>query len=384
MSSPPRVGASRPRPLAWLALFAGLVGGLTASCDEEDAEAPARPSEPRAGRGSGGGSGEPSVGGAPEAQGGRGAGGEAGAPALEGGSESGGQSLGGAPEAGASAGVSAGGVAVGGASAGGVPSGGAPSAGGDAGGAPGDVDLGLPCDVLSLLRTRCQSCHSSSPVAGTNVSLVDYADLTALSDVVPTVTVAARALHRMTLSLSPMPPPPEQVTPAESAALELWVDQGMPWTTCAQSHPGDDPYAAPPTCSSGGFWPGNFTGASWMMPGAACINCHKNYLAVAPLFTVAGTVYPTAHEPDKCYGVPASVAAKVIITDANGNDLPPIRVANRGNFGEILPGLALPYRARIVVGDEERVMQTPQTNGDCNACHTQAGAQGARGRIIVP
>ena len=49
-----------------------------------------------------------------------------------------------------------------------------------------------------------------------------------------------------------------------------------------------------------------------------------------------------------------------------------------------LSELALPYRAKVVVGGRERVMLTPQTNGDCNACHTQAGAEGAPGRIIVP
>ncbi len=74
----------------------------------------------------------------------------------------------------------------------------------------------------------------------------------------------------------------------------------------------------------------------------------------------------------------------VIITDANGVEQPPIPVTGGGNFNARWTTLAMPYRAKVVVGDSERVMLTPQTSGDCNACHTQSGAQGARGRIILP
>jgi hypothetical protein len=255
---------------------------------------------------------------------------------------------------------------------------------------PPDVDpptdgLGLPCAVRDILRARCESCHSKTPVAGTDVTLMSYADLAALSRVVPTVTVAARALHRMKTSVEPMPPAPAgQATKEEIATLQAWMDSGMVATKCElPPDPDANPYDASPTCSSGSFWPGNFTGATWMMPGAACLSCHRQYIASAPLFTVAGTVFKTAHEPDKCYGVPVEVGARIVITDANDVErvLP---VAARGNFGDFLPGLALPYRAKIVVGDEERVMLTPQTDGDCNACHSQFGAQGARGRIILP
>jgi hypothetical protein len=168
------------------------------------------------------------------------------------------------------------------------------------------------------------------------------------------------------------------------ATLQAWMDGGIHAAKCDEApDPSSNPYDAPPTCSSGSFWPGNFTGATWMMPGAACISCHRHYLAYAPLFSVAGTVFKTAHEPDKCYGVPVEVGAKIVITDANDVEriLP---VAGRGNFGEVLTGLAMPYRAKVVVGDKERVMLTPQTNGDCNACHTQFGAEGALGRIILP
>ena len=121
-----------------------------------------------------------------------------------------------------------------------------------------------------------------------------------------------------------------------------------------------------------------------MNPGRACIKCHRQYPSFAPLFTIAGTVFPTAHEPDKCFGVPLATGARIIITDAQGQELTPIEVVSGGNFNAIIADLAMPYRAKVVVGDQERAMLTPQTNGDCNACHTQTGTQGARGRVIPP
>jgi hypothetical protein len=258
----------------------------------------------------------------------------------------------------------------------------------DDGEPPDDDDpAGLPCDVRALLSTRCLGCHSDPPVSGASISLLSYADLTAASPLDATATVAARSLRRMKDSLAPMPPAPaSHATNAEVATLQAWVDAGTPRVECdgEPTNPSSDPYDAPPTCSSGNYWTAFDAGSPWMMPGAACITCHRQNFMRAPLFTVAGTVFPTAHEPDKCYGVPAASDAKVVITDANGQELAPLLVSTGGNFGAILAGLALPYRAKVVVGDAVRVMLTPQTNGDCNACHTQAGAQGARGRVIVP
>jgi hypothetical protein len=183
-----------------------------------------------------------------------------------------------------------------------------------------------------------------------------------------------------------MPPSPAGVlASAEVAAFQAWLDAGTPLSHCEEEpNPSENPYEAAPTCSSGAYWPGYQTGALWMMPGAPCIACHRQNYNFAPVFTLAGTVFATAHEPDKCYGVSVETGAKIIITDANGLELSPILVTGRGNFGVIVDGLALPYRAKVVVGDKERVMLSPQTSGDCNACHTQAGAEGALGRIILP
>lgn len=247
-----------------------------------------------------------------------------------------------------------------------------------------NAGLGLPCEVQALLVKRCQSCHSRQPVEGASISLVSYADLTASSKLDGTANVLTRCLKRMKDSLRPMPPTPANpVTVSELTPLQAWLDAGAPPGTCEDSS-SSNPYDAPAACSSGNYWTAIDSGSPWMNPGKACIKCHRQYPSFAPQFSVAGTVFPTAHEPDTCFGVPLATGAQVVIIDANGQELAPIRVVSGGNFGAILPGLALPYRAKVVVGETERIMLTPQTSGDCNGCHTQSGAQGAQGRVIVP
>jgi hypothetical protein len=54
-----------------------------------------------------------------------------------------------------------------------------------------------------------------------------------------------------------------------------------------------------------------------------------------------------------------------------------------GNFSSSTT-IRLPYTAKVIANGAERAMGTPQTNGDCNACHTQAGTMNAPGRIVVP
>lgn len=135
-----------------------------------------------------------------------------------------------------------------------------------------------------------------------------------------------------------------------------------------------------PACTSNVTWTrGN--NAS-MRPGEACITCHSTN-PEAPTFIIAGTVYPTAHEPADCNGSNSNGAAVVIIKDAQGTDHT-IQVDASGNF--MLEGAAipLPYTARVQVGTATRSMSTPQTNGDCNSCHTVTGTNGAPGRIMLP
>jgi hypothetical protein len=118
-----------------------------------------------------------------------------------------------------------------------------------------------------------------------------------------------------------------------------------------------------------------------MAPGTTCVGCHVT--TNAGKLNVAGTVYPTLHEPDLCLGVPSGL--QVVITDAQGaaHTLP---VNSSGNFYDNgLLAISTPYTAKVVSSTGAAIaMVSQQTSGDCNSCHTSAGTQGAAGRIIGP
>ena len=118
-----------------------------------------------------------------------------------------------------------------------------------------------------------------------------------------------------------------------------------------------------------------------MDPGMPCIDCHS-MSDRAPIFGVAGTLYPTAHEPDLCDGANGSVGAKVVITDANG--LAVTLYPNAAGSFYYQDTIATPYTAKVIYMGRERAMATAQTSADCNSCHTQYGAMSAPGRILLP
>jgi len=142
-------------------------------------------------------------------------------------------------------------------------------------------------------------------------------------------------------------------------------------------------YNTPVVCTSGDHWTGGDRGAGNMYPGRPCVACHATRRG--PPFTLAGTIFPTAHEPDDCNGADGFfTGAAIIITDANG--MTHTTLANlAGNF--YFPAaekIAFPYRAKIAAGGRERMMVLPQMNPDCNACHTVKGDMMAPGRIMLP
>ena len=142
-----------------------------------------------------------------------------------------------------------------------------------------------------------------------------------------------------------------------------------------------DPFAVPATCTSKVTWKGGRQGSGSMDPGMPCIDCHSMDDR-APMFGVAGTLYPTAHEPDLCDGANGSVGAKVVITDANGVAVT-LYTNDAGSF-YYQDTIATPYTAKVIYMGRERAMATAQTSGDCNSCHTQYGAMSAPGRILLP
>ncbi|HEY1954781.1 MAG TPA: hypothetical protein VGH28_04200 [Polyangiaceae bacterium] len=148
----------------------------------------------------------------------------------------------------------------------------------------------------------------------------------------------------------------------------------------------DADYNTPTICTSGQTWTLGATKSANMEPGLSCRSCHVVLgQASGKDFDISGTVYPTAHEPDLCNGVPANM--NVVITDANGADHV-LAVNSVGNFynDDALGFLKIPtpYTAKVVAGNNVRPMISSQTNGDCNSCHTEAGTQLAPGRIMAP
>jgi len=138
----------------------------------------------------------------------------------------------------------------------------------------------------------------------------------------------------------------------------------------------------PAICTSQTYWTEGDKGSEAMHPGGPCLTCHSNSLD-APKLSVAGTVYPTLHEPDDCNGRNGSLGITVVVTDATGKQLPPIPVNEVGNFhfdGKI----ASPFHVKVVFNGKESVMSASPDNGECNSCHTRNGANSAAGRILAP
>jgi hypothetical protein len=135
-----------------------------------------------------------------------------------------------------------------------------------------------------------------------------------------------------------------------------------------------DPLSFSARCTSGQTW--NGVGDQNMRPGEVCLTCHSNY-------NISGTLYPTGHEPNDCNGVDGLGAGPtVLVTDSTGLEVTlfPNAVGNFFTSITIVP----PYQAKVVVNGQERSMVSAQTSGACNTCHTQAGTNGAPGRVTVP
>jgi hypothetical protein len=103
------------------------------------------------------------------------------------------------------------------------------------------IDDGLPCDVLQVLASNCQKCHSAAPMFGAPMSLVSYADLQKPSVSDPTLTVAQVAQKRINDQAAPMPPGGDMGAD-DRKALNDWLAAGAkqaPETerACDVNHP---------------------------------------------------------------------------------------------------------------------------------------------------
>jgi hypothetical protein len=137
--------------------------------------------------------------------------------------------------------------------------------------------------------------------------------------------------------------------------------------------------AMPTNCTIGAAGAIAVIPAETMAPGTACGTCHL--LIAKPLY-ISGTVYPTYHEPDLCLGV---TDVSIELVDAN-NATHSLPVDSSGNFldNDIFSLWPSPWTVAVVKGSLRRPMIETVTNGDCNSCHTAAGANSAPGRILTP
>lgn len=249
------------------------------------------------------------------------------------------------------------------------------------------------CRVQALLQNHCGSCHSSSRPTVGSVSLATYDDLMAPSGGDASLRVIDDALARMRSDIDPMPPKPAApVAQADLAFVEAWLQQGAAADCTPDGEPKPGIYDTPTVCTSDRYWTHGDDESPKMHPGRACIACHSGSSEEeaeedeGPQFWLAGTVYPTAHEPDECNGIDGSrTGTKIEIVDADGKVLI-LSVNAAGNFyyeKEAGP-LTLPYVAKVLHDGRERAMVTPQRNGDCNSCHTLNGDKQAPARILLP
>lgn len=252
----------------------------------------------------------------------------------------------------------------------------------------GQLAADLPCDVAAIIRGTCASCHGPVLAHDAKIHLTSRADLTRTSASDPSKTVAALCVARMQQADKPMPPNASALDSAVQVFSD-WIAAGMPEGTCS---PAGVDYDTDTVCTSNQKWTLRDRGSKEMRPGVACISCHEQSGGRdAEIYSVAGTLYPSAHEPDDCYGADgtSTTAAKpqVIITDAAGKSFT-LAVNAAGNF-YTAAAMTFPVHAKVKKGDVVYEMGGAIKDGDCNACHTQDGRANEgndypRGRIVVP
>lgn len=140
------------------------------------------------------------------------------------------------------------------------------------------------------------------------------------------------------------------------------------------------PPIATSLCASGLKWASGNAESPLMHPGGDCIGCHSQ--GEGPSLVIAGTVYGAPNEPQDCYGVEG---VSVLVTGANGQEVELVTNA-AGNFylTQRDSSLTMPIRARVESAGGVNAMAAAQESGSCNSCHTEGGANGAPGRILVP
>ncbi len=133
-------------------------------------------------------------------------------------------------------------------------------------------------------------------------------------------------------------------------------------------------------CSTGQWWTLGDRESEVMHPGNNCIQCHAQ--EHGPDLVVAGTVMGRFHDEEDCRGIPG-VTIDIIGNDGSVAGSSDTNEAGNFFFSGDLTAIA-PYTVRLTFEGRTREMTTGQTDGNCMSCHTQTGANGAPGRILLP
>lgn len=106
--------------------------------------------------------------------------------------------------------------------------------------ADGPASAHLPCDVDTVLRSRCQACHGASPSAGASTSLTTWDDLQRDHDGKKVYELVKARIHD---TARPMPPSPA-LAAADLATLDGWIDGGAKSAdvSCATGSDADEPF----------------------------------------------------------------------------------------------------------------------------------------------
>lgn len=208
--------------------------------------------------------------------------------------------------------------------------------------------------------------------------------------------VAAGCYTAPALTYDPIAPPEADARAApakDEGTTRTNGDDAAPVTDAGDAHPEIDAAihdsgeggardAGPVsvTCTSATYWSTTAPAAETMHPGKSCIACHS--ATGGPAYTLAGTVYPSMHEPDDCNGVDGTLTGMTILVIDAAGTTHTIPVDEAGNFKRVT-GMPMPYRAMVISGSNVREMRTPQYDGDCNGCHSVLGNK-SPGRVVAP
>lgn len=110
---------------------------------------------------------------------------------------------------------------------------------------------GIPCDVATILETKCLACHGDTPSSGARSSLVTIADVLAPAKSDSSKNEAKVSLARMKDETSPMPPASysNPVTSADISAFEVWIE-GNYQGSCGDTTPTTGKPPSGLTCTS--------------------------------------------------------------------------------------------------------------------------------------